>query len=374
MIKYLYVLPLFILLACSGSQKDKSVQQAVVPQPQFSSTPTETQEEVVTNEAATTSPTVDEVLEKEVPKVEIAKTTSTLEKGKAMAEKVETQTKTIVKETEEVTQQIEKVVVDKVKNGNETVVEKVKSLDKNSVSKKTGETQKVQPETKDPKPVSKSQDKRQNTDLHQGFDQLLRKHVSANGQVDYKGIKQNAAQLDAYLSELESAHLSSLNTKQKLVFWMNAYNAYTIKLILNNYPVASITDLHGGKPWDVKWIKLNGQTLSLNNIENDIIRPEFNEPRIHFAVNCAAKSCPPILNRAWKVETLARDLKSQTEAFINNTSHNEISKSSITISKIFEWYAKDFGDLIGFINKYSEVEIDPNATINYKEYNWKLNN
>ena len=208
---------------------------------------------------------------------------------------------------------------------------------------------------------------------HGKFDAILRKYVANNGDVNYAGIKSNQAGLNAYLGELESADISTMSRKEKLAYWINVYNAYTIKLITDNYPLGSITDLESGKPWDKKWIKLNGQTLSLNNVENDIIRPQFNEPRIHFAVNCAAKSCPPLLNRAWTAKNMEANFEKQTKAFVNSSSFNQIGGSSATVSKIFEWYAVDFGDLITFLNKYSSTKLDAGASISYKDYNWSLN-
>lgn len=210
---------------------------------------------------------------------------------------------------------------------------------------------------------------------HASFDQLLRKHVSSAGKVNYKGFKTDEAKLDAYLKLLENnSPKSDWSRQKKMAFWINAYNAATIKLILKNYPVSSIMKLHGGKPWDVKWIKIGDKTYTLNNIENDILRPKYKDARIHFAVNCAAKSCPPLLNKAWTESNLESNLEKQTRSFIKNTSQNTISAKAITISKIFEWYAVDFGDIITFLNKYSTTKINSGAKVNYKEYDWSLNN
>ena len=209
---------------------------------------------------------------------------------------------------------------------------------------------------------------------HNGFDALLKKYVSATGKVNYKGLKSDMAKLDAYLTEVESTNINEgYSRDEQLAYWINAYNAYTIKLILNNYPLKSITDLHGGKPWDKKWITINGKSLSLNNIENDIIRPDFKEPKIHFAVNCAAASCPPLLNAAYQASTLNATLKSQAKKFVNNDKYNVISGSSVTISKIFEWYGEDFGAIVDYLNKYATTEIKSSAKVNYKEYDWSLN-
>lgn len=209
---------------------------------------------------------------------------------------------------------------------------------------------------------------------HGIWNELLQEHVSASGKVNYNGFRSDKEQLQVYLDKLANNPVAADWTKnEKLAYWINAYNAFTIKLIIDNYPVKSITDLHQGKPWDVKWIKLGNNTYSLNQIENEIIRPQFQEPRIHFAVNCAARSCPPLLNRAFTPDQLDSQLTLQTKAFINNSNFNSLRTKSVEVSKIFEWYADDFGDLIAFLNKYSETRVQAKAQISYKEYNWALN-
>jgi len=209
---------------------------------------------------------------------------------------------------------------------------------------------------------------------HAAWNGLLSKYVSSTGNVDYGSFKKNEAQLDSYLSWLSANAPSKTDKSQKAkAYWINAYNAYTVKLIVDNYPVSSITDLHGGKPWDVSWIKLGGSTYSLNNIEHDILRPIWKDARIHFAVNCAAKSCPPIANKAYTVGNMNALLDSSTKKFINNSSYNSVSSSSLTLSKIFDWYKEDFGDLITYINKYSSVDVGSGASISFKDYNWSLN-
>ncbi len=209
---------------------------------------------------------------------------------------------------------------------------------------------------------------------HDVFDKLLKKNVSARGKVNYNNLKAEEAKLDGYLKALDAnPPASGWSKSKKMAYWINAYNAATIKLILKNYPVSSITKLHGGKPWDHKWIPLGGKTYTLNNIENDILRPVYKDARIHFAVNCAAKSCPPLLNRAWTEGNLNSYLEKQTKAFINDPSQNTISADAVEISKIFEWYSADFGNIITYLNKYSNVKIKPGAKVTYKDYNWSLN-
>ena len=206
-----------------------------------------------------------------------------------------------------------------------------------------------------------------------GFDNLLKKYVTASGEVNYKGFKKDELTLDNYLKSLAAKTPDKTWSKDaSLAYWINAYNAFTIKLILKNYPLKSIIDLDAGKPWDVAWIELGGKKYSLNNIENDIIRPQYKDPRIHFAVNCAAKSCPPMNNTAFTEANINALLDSRTKNFINSSA-NEISTASIKISKIFDWYKDDFSNVITFLNKYSNTKINSGAKIEYKNYDWSLN-
>jgi len=205
------------------------------------------------------------------------------------------------------------------------------------------------------------------------FNDLLQKFVSNDGTVDYKGLKNNKADLESYISTLVRQIPDNTWSKNAaLAYWINTYNAFTLKLIVENYPIKSITNLSGGKPWDVKNIHLAGKKYSLNNIENDIIRSNFKDARIHFAVNCAAVSCPPLSNTAFTETNINDLLNTRTKNFINSSA-NTISASKIKISKIFEWYKEDFGDITSFINKYSTVTANKNAVIQYNEYNWNLN-
>lgn len=213
---------------------------------------------------------------------------------------------------------------------------------------------------------------------HQAFDELLRKYVTSSGKVNYKGFKTEISKLNNYIKELDKQYVNynSWSKNKQLAFWINVYNAHTIKLITDNYPVSSITKIKGGKPWDYKFIKLGDKTYTLNQVENEIIRPKFNEPRIHFAVNCAAKSCPKLMNKAWTENNLNSALTIQTKAFLANTTENQLSAKQVKLSKIFEWYNADFtknGSLISFINKYSSTSVNENAKVSYNEYNWQLN-
>lgn len=209
---------------------------------------------------------------------------------------------------------------------------------------------------------------------HSGWNNLLTQFVTSTGKVNYKGLKAKQKDLEVYLKLLaDNPVQTAWSRNEKMAYWINAYNAFTVKLILDNYPLSSITNLSGGKVWDKKWIQLGGKTYSLNNIENDILRPRYKDARIHFAVNCAAKSCPPLLNRAWTASNLNTYLDRQAKQFINNSQYNKVSADKVVISKIFEWYAADFGDIVTYFNKYSTTSINANAQVSYQNYDWALN-
>ena len=215
---------------------------------------------------------------------------------------------------------------------------------------------------------------------HAGFDALLKKHVSASGNVDYKGFMTDKAKLNTYLNQLSKEYPSTKWTEnERMVFWINAYNAYTIKAIIDNYPLKSITEI---KPagaesvWKLKNIVIGGKKVSLDAIENEILRVEFNEPRIHFAINCASISCPPLRNEAFTASKLEAQLTEQTRKFFKDKLRNKLSPSKAELSQIFNWFNVDFtkkGSLIDFVNRYSDVKLNKNATITYLEYNWNLN-
>lgn len=205
---------------------------------------------------------------------------------------------------------------------------------------------------------------------------FLGKYVSAAGNVNYASIKTNKSELEDILNEFESNNPGSdWSTAQKLTYWINAYNIYTIKLIVDNYPTTSITNITA-KPWHKTFIKLNGKTYSLNQIENDIIRKQFNEPRIHFALNCASKSCPVLLNKAYLPGTVYTQMTAQTKRFLNDTSKNTYGAKEVKISQIFEWYVEDFTKggttVIDFINTYRTEQLSTQKIL-YSAYSWDLN-
>jgi len=207
------------------------------------------------------------------------------------------------------------------------------------------------------------------------YREVLQNNVSLSGKVDYSSIIKNYKnQLDQFLVQLASVKPEQLDTDQQLAFWINTYNAFTIKMITEHWPVKSIKDIADGDPWDVVYIRMNGKDFSLNQIENEIIRPKFHDARIHFALNCAAASCPPLLNEPYYGKRLNEQLDERTRKFINNIKYNQVSRNSLDVSQVFNWYQPDFENTINFVNKYSKINIDPSAVIRYNDYDWSLNN
>ena len=166
----------------------------------------------------------------------------------------------------------------------------------------------------------------------------------------------------------------------QLAYWINAYNAFTVKLIVDHYPLKSIKDISDGlpminSPWDIKFFKIGNTEFDLNTIEHEILRKIFDEPRIHFAINCASISCPILRNEAYMANKMEDQLEEQTYRFINDPKTNIINKSSTQLSRIFDWFRSDFlkqSDLITYIQGYnSNLNIENKIT--YLEYDWRLN-
>jgi hypothetical protein len=220
---------------------------------------------------------------------------------------------------------------------------------------------------------------------HQLWNELLKAHVKPDGRVDYKGFIREKPKLESYLKLLSenAPDRSKWSKNEQLAYWINVYNAFTAKLIVDFYPTKSIRDL-GPRikiplikdVWHYKFFKIAGVDMSLDEVEHSILRKEFEEPRIHFAINCASVSCPPLLNEAFVASTLENQLTRVTTTFVNDPTRNKISVQSAQLSSIFSWFKGDFtkkGTLIEFLNRYSKVKISPNARITFLDYNWNLN-
>jgi Protein of unknown function, DUF547 len=206
------------------------------------------------------------------------------------------------------------------------------------------------------------------------YEVFLKKYVNSSGAVNYKSIKENNMELNKIVVQFEKVtKVNSYSKEEQLAFWINTYNIFTIKLIADNYPLQSIQKLDGGKTWDIKRVTTNGSKYSLNQIENDLIRAQFKDARIHFAVNCAAKSCPPLQNFVFTPKILDNQLTAVTKKYCNNINFITSDIKSISVSKIFDWYMSDFGNIVDFINKYRTVKSKNNLKIVYKDYDWSLN-
>lgn len=209
---------------------------------------------------------------------------------------------------------------------------------------------------------------------HTGYNNLIAIYVSDEGNVNYNGFKRNWGTLRNYIKDLgENMPKDNWTKEDKLSYWMNAYNAMTIDLILRNSPLESIKDIKN--PWKQRFWKLGKKYYNLNEIEHKILR-KMGDPRIHFGINCASFSCPPLLNEAFTADKVDKQLDNLAKRFVNDKKRNTITANSIEISKIFNWFAKDFetnGSVIDFLNKYSDVSISTNAKKKYKDYDWSLN-
>ncbi len=204
---------------------------------------------------------------------------------------------------------------------------------------------------------------------------LLQKNVLANGKVNYQGFKNDLPKLNKFLRILSNAKINNTWSKyDKIAYWINLYNAYTIKLVLNKYPINSIKDING--PWKTKFFRINNQLLSLGDVEHKILRG-FKEPRIHFAINCASRSCPRLIQVPYTSQNLLKLLDRQAKEFINHEFYNTITTYTVNVSRIFDWYKKDFketfGSVTNFINQYSNVPIGDQKNKGYKPYDWSLN-
>ncbi len=220
---------------------------------------------------------------------------------------------------------------------------------------------------------------------HQLWNELLKSNVKPDGQVDYKGFIREKPKLEKYLKLLSenAPDRKTWSKNEQLAYWINVYNAFTVKLIVDFYPTKSIRDL-GPRikiplikdVWHYKFFKIAGVEMSLDEVEHSILRKEFEEPRIHFAINCASVSCPPLLNEAFVVANLENQLTRMATTFINDPTRNKISSQSAQLSPIFSWFKGDFtkkGTLIEFLNRYAKVKLSPNARVTFMEYNWNLN-
>ena len=219
---------------------------------------------------------------------------------------------------------------------------------------------------------------------HSTYDQLVAAHVDSDGFVDYVGIAGRAAELDAYIDSLATARLDNLGRDERLALLINAYNAFTLQLILDHFPVESIRDIPSKERWDGERWLLAGETYSLNQVEHELIRPNFLEPRIHFALVCAAIGCPPLRSEAYTGERLEHQLEDQTRFTHGNERwlRYERGNATVELTALYQWYAGDFEQVAGSVLEYvaryddnlaADLAAGHRPTIRHLDYNWSLN-
>lgn len=218
---------------------------------------------------------------------------------------------------------------------------------------------------------------------HDLWNDLLQQHVNDDGFVNYKGFIEDSLMLNQYLQLLASSHpQDTWSREEQMAYWINAYNAFTVKLIVDHYPVPSIKDIKRGIPfvntvWDIKFIHLQDQTYDLNNIEHGILRKYYDDARIHAAVNCASYSCPRLRNEAFVAKRLEEQLDDAMRSFINDPLRNRVSADKAELSQIFSWFSGDFKQdarsIREYINRYADEKLSENGKITYIDYDWRLN-
>lgn len=224
---------------------------------------------------------------------------------------------------------------------------------------------------------------------HARLDKVLKQLVDGEARIDYRALKNDRGDLDAWLESASAVSRSDFNAwtePQQLAFLINLYNAGTLRLIVDNYPIASIKkigNLFKG-PWDQNVVQLFGDTVTLGHIEHDLLRKNYNEPAIHFAIVCAAKGCPPLRAEAYTPEKLQAQLDDQGRAFLAQRDKNRVdfANQTLHLSPIFKWFAGDFEKKAGTVQKFvagyfpDGYRSRMNAgkfKIRYTDYDWSLN-
>jgi len=226
---------------------------------------------------------------------------------------------------------------------------------------------------------------------HGPWDAFLAQYLSTDAaginRLDYSRVSAaDQANLDAYLGSLQQVRTVTLTRDQQLAFWINLYNAKTVDIVLEAYPVDSILKIKDGilptGPWKRKVVTVDGESLSLNDIEHRIVRPVFREARIHYALNCAARSCPNLSPRAWRAEGLDKALTDAERAYVNDPRGITVSADGkITLSKIYAWFREDFGqneaEILSRLTAFAEPplreKLQGRTRVDNYVYDWALN-
>ncbi|MEL6678264.1 MAG: DUF547 domain-containing protein [Pseudomonadota bacterium] len=222
---------------------------------------------------------------------------------------------------------------------------------------------------------------------HAAWDRVLRAHVKVGGdgiaRFDYAAAPRSA--IRGYIDSLAALDPTGLTRDAGFAYWANLYNAVTVDLVLEAYPVRSIKSVRGGLfntgPWTDKVVSVGGQSLSLDDIEHGILRPIWQDARVHYAVNCAALGCPNLQTKAWQAATLSADLDAAARAFVNHPRGAQVSGGRLTVSSIYDWFAADFGGtdagVIAHLGRYADAPLKGQlagvSSIAGDRYDWDLN-
>lgn len=216
---------------------------------------------------------------------------------------------------------------------------------------------------------------------HAALTAILKKHVNNVGMVDYKALQADRAGLDAYLkttAAVAEKDFKSWAENDQIAFLTNVYNAETLQYIIDNYPVKSIKKLGPflGNSWDEKNVDLFGGKSTLNKVEHSMLRKDYDEPRLHFALVCAAKSCPPLRTEAYTGAKLDSQLTDQAKVFLAESAKNRVEGDTLYLSMIFKWYGDDFKKdgktYINYINSFYDADTTK-LDVEYTDYDWDLN-
>ena len=230
---------------------------------------------------------------------------------------------------------------------------------------------------------------------HSMWDKLLKTYLKPAedglNRIDYKQFKAEAHKpLKDYVRRLEAVDVGQLGRAEQFAFWANLYNARTIDIVLDHYPVKSIKDINlgggffatfTGGPWKAKVVTVNGQSLSLDEIEHTIMRGIFKDYRVHFAVNCASVGCPNLAGTALTGARLDELLDQGGRAFVNSSRGVKLTDGQVHVSKIFSWFQADFGGsdsgVLDHIRRYASPELKARlagvSRIDDTFYDWSLN-
>lgn len=208
-------------------------------------------------------------------------------------------------------------------------------------------------------------------DFSSDMDAFLQKNVK-NGLVDYKGIKAAPSEMNALLNQVNRSQKYSGDHEK--AFLINAYNLFVIKGIVDHYPVAGPTKIDGF--FDKNTFSLRGEKTTLNKLEKETLAKQFPDPRLHFALVCAAIGCPKLAASAYTAKNLDKELEQQTRNVINDRDFIHVNGANLEVSQIFDWYAGDFGgkeNIVPFIQKYHLLKVKFNPEYSFYEYDWSLN-